>query len=127
MPQHVTLNLQDLQQKLVPVLEAHGVRKAVLFGSYAKGTATEKSDVDLLVDSGLHGLRFVGLLEEIREALDREIGLFDVAHIEPGSRIDLEIRRTGKVIYERAGENGSVWRLENTVVIFDKFVDWNRH
>ena len=101
MPQHSTCNLQDLQQKLIPVLEAHGVRKAVLFGSYAKGTATEKSDVDLLVDSGLHGLQFVGLLEEIREALDREMDLFDVTHIVPGSRIDREIRRTGKVLYEK--------------------------
>lgn len=48
--------------------------------------------------------RFVGLLEEVRETLDRAVDLFDIAHIEPGSRIDLEIRRTGKVIYERDGK-----------------------
>ena len=32
-----------------------------LFGSYAKGYATEKSDVDLCIDTDLKGLNFVGL------------------------------------------------------------------
>ncbi len=56
----------QLQDILSPVFDRYGIRRAVLFGSYGKGTATERSDVDLLVDSGLRGLRFVGLLEDIR-------------------------------------------------------------
>ena len=56
----------QLRDTLTPVLTRYGVRRAVLFGSYGKGTATEKSDVDLLVDSGLRGLRFVGLLDDLR-------------------------------------------------------------
>ena len=28
----------------------YGVKTAYLFGSYAKGTATEKSDVDIIID-----------------------------------------------------------------------------
>ena len=45
--------LPQLKRVLTPVFDAYGVRKAILFGSYAKGTATEKSDIDLLVDSRL--------------------------------------------------------------------------
>ena len=58
-------SLSELKSILNPVFSEHGVRKAVLFGSYAKGTATEHSDVDLLVDSGLRGLKFFGLLESV--------------------------------------------------------------
>ena len=42
-----------------------------LFGSYAKGTAKETSDVDLYVSSSLTGLRFVGLIERARQALHK--------------------------------------------------------
>ena len=42
----------ELQSVLSPIFRANGVRKATLFGSYAKGVATARSDVDLLVDSG---------------------------------------------------------------------------
>lgn len=88
----------QLQDALSPVFARNGVKKAVLFGSYGKGVATEKSDVDLLVDSGLTGLRFIGFLDEVQTALGN---LFDVRHIEPGSLIDQEIRTTGVTVYEK--------------------------
>ena len=94
-------SIQEIQQRLSPVFDAYGVRSAVLFGSVAKGTATEKSDVDLLVDSRLEGLRFVGLMEAVRTALLLPVDLLDVTHIEAGSPIDREIRSTGVTIYEK--------------------------
>ena len=91
----------EIKNKLTPIFDAYGVRSATLFGSIAKGTATEKSDLDLMVDSGLKGLRFVGLMEAVRSAVLLPIDLLDVSHIEKGSRIDREIRETGVVIYEK--------------------------
>ena len=74
----------------------------MLFGSYSKGEATESSDIDLMVDSKLRGLDFVGLIEDIREGLDdKKIDLIDVAQIVPDSRIDHEIKTTGMEIYAR--------------------------
>lgn len=72
-----------------------------MFGSYGKGTATKKSDVDLLVDSNLRGLKFVGFLDDVQTALGKEVDLFDVSHVQPGSLIDREIRETGVTIYEK--------------------------
>lgn len=89
----------QLQDALSPVFARNGVKKAVLFGSYGKGVATEKSDVDLLVDSGLKGLHFIGFLDEVQTALGKEVDLFDVSHIEPGSLIDQEIQNTGVTVY----------------------------
>lgn len=91
--------IPELKDRLTPIFEKHGVRKAILFGSYAKGTASANSDVDLLVDSGLRGLRFVGLLGDIRQTLGIDVDLLDVTHIEAGSQIDREIQETGVMIY----------------------------
>ena len=68
----------------------------------ARGRQRKKSDVDLLVDSDLRGLKFMGFVEELREALDdKDMDVFDVAHIEPKSRIAEEIKQTGIEIYAR--------------------------
>ena len=96
--------ISELQETLTPVFESYGVTRVILFGSYACDKATDKSDVDLLVNSSLHGLRFVGFMEAVASVLDIPVDIFDVSHIESGSRIDREIRETGVTIYE----NGSI-------------------
>lgn len=95
-------SFEEIKDRLFPVFRQYDVKRAVLFGSYSKGTATRKSDIDLLVDSGLRGLGFVGLIEAVRGALGgKEIDMFDVSHVEKGSCIDEEIAQTGVEIYER--------------------------
>ena len=42
--------LDELYDTISPVFLLYNVKSAVLFGSYAKGRATSKSDIDLLVD-----------------------------------------------------------------------------
>lgn len=93
--------VSDARRMLAPVFDQYGVSKAVLFGSIAKGTATAKSDLDLLVQSDLKGLKFVGLIEAVREAAGMPVDVFDVSHIERSSLIDREIQATGVTIYEK--------------------------
>ena len=85
----------ELQSVLSPIFRANGVRKATLFGSYAKGVATARSDVDLLVDSGLRGLAFFGLLEQVT------VDLIDVSQVETGSEIAREIQKSGVSLFEQ--------------------------
>ena len=92
--------VRDAQDALTPVFEQYGVSRAVLFGSIAQGTATQKSDIDLLVDSHLRGMKFVGLMEAVRQIAGRPVDVFDVTHIERGSPLDREIHATGITIYE---------------------------
>lgn len=94
--------IAEIKSRLAPVFAKHDVKNAVLFGSYAKNTADEKSDIDICVDSGLNGLRFFGLLEDVCSSVDCPVDLIDVIDIDVNSRIYGEIRRTGVVIYERA-------------------------
>ena len=95
------LSIEQIKHLLTPVFQKNGVRKATLFGSYVKGSATPSSDVDLMVDSGLRGLAFFGLLEDVCQILGCEVDLIDRSQIIPGSRIDREIHHTGVVIYEQ--------------------------
>ena len=92
--------IDDIKTVLFPIFNDYSVKKAIIFGSYVKGMANSRSDVDLLLDSGLRGLRFVGLIEDIRTALDKEVDVFDVSHIVPHSRISSEILKDGVTIYE---------------------------
>ncbi len=93
--------LEQIRSRLLPVFIKNGVRKATLFGSYSKGNATSKSDIDILVDSGLRGMSFFGLLEDVCRSVSCNVDLIDTADVIPGSRIDNEIQRTGVVIYEQ--------------------------
>ena len=91
----------ELKRRLEPVFADWDIARAVLFGSQAAGTATAQSDLDLLVDSRLRGLRFVGFMEDIRLAAGIPVDVFDVAHVEEGSTLAREIQETGVVIYEK--------------------------
>ena len=70
-----------------------------MFGSYAKGTAKETSDIDLYVSSSLTGLKFVGLIERLRQGLHKKIDL--IRSSELVNNIDLmnEIMKDGIKIY----------------------------
>lgn len=94
-------SIHEIENILHPVFVGFGVRRAVLFGSYAKGQATPRSDVDILVDSGLRGLAFFGLLEGVASILSVPVDLIDVSQVERGSPIEMEIQQTGVPIYER--------------------------
>ena len=99
MPSFYTFD--QLKARLMPAFRKNNVRRAILYGSYGKGVATAASDVDILVDSGLRGLSFFGLLEDVCQSLDCPVDLIDTQDIIPNSPIDREIRSTGVVIYEQ--------------------------
>ena len=70
-----------------------------LFGSYAKGYATETSDVDLCVSTTLTGLNFVGLSESIRSKLHKKIDLVRLSSLNNNLPLLKEIMKDGIKIY----------------------------
>ncbi|MFZ1431577.1 MAG: nucleotidyltransferase domain-containing protein [Geminicoccaceae bacterium] len=71
------------------VLRAQGVRGLTLFGSVARDEARPDSDVDLLVeldqDTKL-GFRVVGLQDDLRRLLGRDVGLTFAGQLRPEFR-----------------------------------------
>ena len=82
--------IDQLQGVLSPIFQKNKVRKA-----------TAHSDVDIMVDSGLQGLAFFGLVDDVCESLDCDVDLIDIRDITPDSKVDHEIRNSGVVIYEQ--------------------------
>lgn len=70
-----------------------------LFGSYAKGYATEKSDVDLCISSSLTGIRIAGLAESIRSVLHKRIDLIRFDTLKDNLDLINEIMKDGIKIY----------------------------
>lgn len=96
-------SIAELKKILTPIFADHRVERATLFGSYVKGTADTRSDVDILVDTELRGLAFYGLLDEVANTLRFPVDLIARRQLEKGSPMEQEIKDTGVIIYEREG------------------------
>lgn len=66
-----------------------------LFGSYAKGKATEPSDVDLLISTSVSGMTFYDLVEFLREALQKKVDVLNREQLNDNSQLINEILRHG--------------------------------
>ena len=91
--------VDEIREILEPVFRKNGIKRAILFGSYSRGDASAKSDIDILVDSQLHGLAFYGLLEDVVNSLHKDVDLIDTRQIISNSRLQAEIDKYGVVIY----------------------------
>lgn len=92
-------SINEITNILNPIFKKFKVKSATLFGSYAKGKATAHSDVDILVNSKLKGLKFFGLLNEVSEALTIPVDLIDIQDLQKNSKLAKEIEKTGIKIY----------------------------
>ena len=96
---HGLLTVEKIKEICTPLFERYNVRYAYLFGSYAKGKATEKSDVDLLISMPLNGLRFYEFVEVLRESLKKKVDLLDDTQLENNTALVKEILQDGIKIY----------------------------
>lgn len=80
------------------------MKKAILFGSFAKEKSDSTNDIDICTDTNgkLKGLDFIGLLEILVDTLGVNIDLVDRSHIDANAMILQEIEDEGIVIYEKS-------------------------
>lgn len=96
---HGTLTQEQIKGVCQDVFQDYPVDYCYLFGSYAKGKETEKSDVDLLISMPVDGLKFYELLEVLREKLKKRVDLLDAAQLEQNPTLVQEILKDGIKIY----------------------------
>ena len=85
------LELEDIVRKCSKVFERYEVSFCYLFGSYAKGKATPVSDMDLLISANVKGLKFYGLVEEIRTELHKKVDVLDMNQLKDNIELTEEI------------------------------------
>ena len=98
---HGILSLDDIRDICFEIFSSYNVDFCYLFGSYAKGNASEESDVDLLVSSDVSGLRFYELTEHLREGLHKKVDLIDIKQLLNNEALLKEIFKSGIKIYGR--------------------------
>lgn len=95
--------LEEIKIILKEILKNMPVYRVILFGSYAKNTATKSSDLDLVIDTKeqLMGFKLYSLITKMEEAFNKQVDGFEKSEIIENSKIDEEIKRTGVIVYEK--------------------------
>lgn len=79
-------DLEKMKPKILKILKKHGVERAGIFGSYARGEEKEDSDLDLLIE--VNGKEFslidlIGLEMELKKAIKKKVDLITYKGISP--------------------------------------------
>lgn len=79
------LHIEEVKNKILPILQNYGVKRAGLFGSCVRNEMMKDSDIDILVEieKDISLLDFVGLKLEIEDVLKRKVDLVEYNTIKP--------------------------------------------
>ena len=71
------LSEESISLLVKPLMIKYGIRKAYVFGSYARGEANAKSDLDILIEGGsLHNLyEYNDFVEELSKSTGKQVDL----------------------------------------------------
>ena len=96
---HGILTVQQIKDICSDIFANYEIEYCYLFGSYAKGKATELSDVDLLISTPISGIRFFDLVESIREGLKKKVDVLSREQLNNNPELINEILKDGVKIY----------------------------
>ena len=94
------LSISIIRDRIAPVCKKYPIRKAYLFGSYARGNATDKSDVDLHIEGDIKSLFMLGgIYSDLADALGTEPDL--LSRIPDSETFKTNLKKDEVLIYER--------------------------
>jgi predicted nucleotidyltransferase len=82
----VVYTIEQLKERIAPLAIKYGLPAVYVFGSYARGEATENSDVDILIDKT--GSSIISLYDraalynDLNETLNKSVDLVTTSGIE---------------------------------------------
>ena len=93
------LSIPLIKERVAPVCKKYPIRKAYLFGSYARGEATEKSDVDIRIEGDIKSFFTLGgIYSDLEDALGIEIDL--LSRLPDSERFRKNLSRDEVLLYE---------------------------
>ena len=97
--------IEEIKRRVLPVIQKYNIPALYLFGSYARGEATEESDLDFLVDTT--GTRLTSLLSlgelycDLEEIFQKEIDLVTMRSVMQKSQTESDRSFRDTVMKER--------------------------
>ena len=90
----------ELKAVVSDLAQRYGAERVYLFGSYARGDATEARDIDLRIDKGsIRGLQFARLLGDLEDTLGKKIDLISTSGMDEDFRKAIASEEV--LLYER--------------------------
>ncbi len=97
--------IEEIAKRIIPVAKKYHLPAVYLFGSYARGAATEDSDIDLIVDTAgtaIKGLFDLGALyAELETALGKPIDVVTLQSLQQTLQMPSEILFRDHVLREK--------------------------
>ena len=78
-----------------PILDKYQINRCYLFGSYARREPRENSDVDLLIDTDITGLKFFSLVEELRTSLHKKVDVVRIKALTADNDLVINVIKEG--------------------------------
>ncbi|MCW3073538.1 MAG: hypothetical protein JWP69_607 [Flaviaesturariibacter sp.] len=101
------LTTAQIQAIVADYFKDKPVKKVYLFGSYARGEANEKSDVDLLLDLGegsdVTYFTLGGYLADMQERFAKKVDILTVGALRKDRLITKFIEEQKQLLYAKAG------------------------
>jgi predicted nucleotidyltransferase len=103
--------IEELKSIIAPIALKYQIPAVYLFGSYARGDATDDSDVDILIQrtgSSIKGIVMGGLYNDLQESIKKEVDLVTVESLSQyadrrgAKRFAGNLLKERKIIYERS-------------------------
>ena len=97
--------IEEIKRRVLPVIQKYNIPALYLFSSYARGEATEESDLDFLVDTT--GTRLTSLLSlgelycDLEEIFQKEIDLVTMRSVMQKSQTESDCSFRDTVMKER--------------------------
>lgn len=96
---HGILSIEKIKEICASIFSSKYISYCYLFGSYAKGKATEESDIDLLISTSITGIMFYDLVEELRECLLKKVDVLNQDQLKNNNQLVNEILKYSVKIY----------------------------
>ncbi len=98
---------KEIADKIRPIAKEYGIHRIYIFGSYARGEATENSDIDFYVELGKPlGLRYCSFYSDMEESVGKKIdiitkdGLYNPVTRSTNEALIQRINKERKCVYE---------------------------
>jgi len=77
--------IEKIIEKIIPILKRNKVKKAGIFGSYARGEEHNKSDIDILIElsDNVSLLDLINMKMVIEKSLKKKVYLIEYSCIHP--------------------------------------------
>lgn len=98
------LSLEEIKFLVEPVFKCHNMKSAYVFGSYARGEATNNSDVDILIDYGeniISLFELAALKRKLHAILKKDVDLITTGSLKQSGVFSKVVNREKVKIFER--------------------------